>query len=163
MSVCTRVLALVACAIVSGCVTPTAVDEATTARIESPTATSAAPTRDSLEHYHLERARAHEVDRNWADALVRWELLTLLRPDKAEYGDAVVTTRNRIRAATAGLTKAAAQARQQGNLDQAMQLYLRILNLNREDIAAAQALRDIDAERTQRAYLNRPPRSFYNK
>ena len=66
--------------------------------------------------------------------------------------------RKRIRDTTASLSSAAEQARRQGNLDQATLLYLRVLNVDRDNAAAAQALRDIDAERTRRSYLNRPPR-----
>jgi hypothetical protein len=97
-------------------------------------------------------------ERNWADALAQWELLALLKPNAQEYRDALADTRKRIRDAADGLSRAAEQARRQGNLDQATLLYLRLLNIERDNAAAAQALRDIDAERTQRTYINRPPR-----
>jgi hypothetical protein len=122
------------------------------------TAQSARSLIDALEHQHRERAQAHEGERNWADALVQWELLTLLKPDSQEYRDAVVATRSRIQAATAGLLRAAELARKQGNLEQAALLYLRVLNLDRGDASAAKALREMDIERTQRTYFNRPPR-----
>ena len=153
-----RATACVIGVVLTGCVTPPSGNDA-----PSSSATKASPVpsaTETLEQRHRERALAYEGERNWADALVQWELLTLLKPDAAEYRDAVVATRKRIRAATAGLSKAAEFARRQGNLDQATLLYLRVLNLDREDSAAAQALRDIDAERTQRAYLNRPPRGI---
>jgi tetratricopeptide (TPR) repeat protein len=149
-------------AMLTGCVTPP-----TDERAPSPgppaeqTPASRPPATDGLEQRHRERAQAYEREGNWADALVEWELLALIKPDAVQYRDAAAATRARIRAATAGLLRAAEFARRQGNLDQATLLYLRALNLDREDAAAAQALRDIDAERTQRAYLNRPPRGAY--
>jgi len=97
-------------------------------------------------------------ERNWADALVQWELLALLKPDSRDYRNALAETRSRIRESAGGFARAAEQAHKQGNLDQATLLYLRVLNVDRDNAAAAQALRDIDAERTRRAYLNRPPR-----
>jgi tetratricopeptide (TPR) repeat protein len=116
---------------------------------------------DTLEHLHRERAKTFDSERNWADALVEWDLLTLLKPDSQEYREAVAATRTRIRTATAGLLRAAEFARKQGNLDQATLLYLRALNLDRGDASAAQALREIEIERAQRTYFNRPPRGNY--
>lgn len=116
---------------------------------------------DALEQLHRERAINFDSERNWADALVEWDLLTLLKPDSQEYRDAIATTRTRIRAVTAGLLRAAEFARKQGNLDQATLRYLRVLNLDRGDSIAAQALRDMEVERAQRAYFNRPPRRNY--
>ena len=115
---------------------------------------------DMLEQRHRERAQAYQAERNWADALVQWELLMLLRPDAAEYRDAAAATRTRIHSATGGLLRSAEFSRKQGNLEQASQLYLRVLNLDRSDATAAQALREMDIERTQRTYFNRTPRAY---
>lgn len=144
-----------ACAALSGCVTPPSGGPADT---PAPAAAPSPRPAATLEARHLERAQAYASARNWADALVQWELLALLKPDAQEYRNSIAQTRKRIHDATAGLSGAAAQARQQGNLDQAALLYLRVLNVDRDNVAAAQALRDIDAERTRRSYLNRPPR-----
>jgi hypothetical protein len=144
------------CAPMAGCVTPPATDTpATPAPIAVPA--QAAPA-EVLEARHHERAQAFMRERNWADALVQWELLALLKPDSREYHTALAETRSRIRESADGFARAAEQAHKQGNLDQATLLYLRVLNVDRDNAAAAQALRDIDAERTRRAYLNRPPR-----
>ena len=152
---------LAADVMVSGCVTPPAAIEAQ----RHPPTTDAAPVLATpalalaaLEQRHRERALAYAGERNWADALIQWELLALLKPESQEYREAAAAARKRVAAATAGLARAAEFARRQGNLDQATLLYLRVLYLDRDDAAAAQALREIDAERTQRAYLNRPPR-----
>ncbi len=111
-----------------------------------------------MEARHRERAQAYARERNWADALVQWDLLTLIKPETQEYRDAIAETRKRIHDASTSLSAAAEQARRLGNLDQATLLYLRVLNVDRDNAAAAQALRDIDAERTRRSFINRPPR-----
>lgn len=141
-------------ALISGCATPPA---------DAPVAPAPAPAQASapaaaLEARHQVRAHAYARERNWADALVQWELLVLLNPGAQEYRDAVADTRKRISDTTASLMRPAEQARQQGNFDQATLLYLSILNVDRDNAVAAQALRAIDAERTRRSYLNRPPR-----
>ena len=152
-----------ACIAVAGCVTPppqVQSEQPAPGPVSAPPATRtlAAP-GTALEERHQQHALAYTRERNWADALVQWELLALLRPDSAEYRDAVNDTRKRIRDIADSLLRAAGQARRQGHLDQAMLLYLRVLNVDRDNATAAQALREIDAERTQRAYFKRPPRT----
>ncbi|MEQ1776485.1 MAG: hypothetical protein ABL891_22100 [Burkholderiales bacterium] len=149
---------LAVCATAAGCVTPPGDAPTGSATVTAPAQAAPASSTDALEARHHERAQTYVRERNWADALVQWELLALLKPDAQEYRDALADTRKRIRDAADGLSRAAEQARRQGNLDQATLLYLRLLNVERDNAAAAQALRDIDAERTQRSYINRPPR-----
>lgn len=149
------------CVLLAGCVTPPS--ETTPARPapavtpEHGTQGSHAPI-DNLAARHREHAQSLTRSQLWADALVQWELLALLKPDVQEYRDAVTDTRKRIRDAADRHLRSAEQARRQGNLDQATLFYLRVLNVDRENAAASQALRDIDMERTLRAYSNRPPR-----
>ena len=147
---------LAVCAVVAGCATPpTAEAPRTVAPTVQPASTSIT---DALEARHRERAQAAMRERNWADALVQWDMLSLLNPNAQEYRDGIAQARNHIRESASAFTRAAEQARLQGNLDQATLLYLRVLNVDRENTAAAQALRDIDAERTRRSFTNRPPR-----
>ncbi len=148
-----------ACVVLSGCVAPPAADPPTKSAPDPVTRPAPAqPSTEALEAHHRERARAHSSARNWADALVHWELLALLQPDSQEYRNGVADTRRRIRETADAHARAAEQAQRQGNPDQATLMYLRVLSVDRDNTAAAQALRDIDAERTRRAYLNRPPR-----
>jgi hypothetical protein len=143
--------------VISGCVTPpeAAREQRTTAQTLPQTQR---PFSNALEERHQAQAQAHAREGNWADALVHWELLALLRPESTAYRDAVATTRKHIRDTADSLMRAAGEARRSGNVDQAVLLFLRVLNVDREHAAAAQALRDIEAERTQRAYVKRPPR-----
>jgi hypothetical protein len=117
-----------------------------------------APPGEVLEERHRMRAKANARNGNWADALMHWELLALLRPNNQEYQEAVTETRSNIARQAAHLLQLAELARKQGNLDQAELWYLRVLNVDRENTVAAQALRDLEADRTKRAYSNRPPR-----
>jgi tetratricopeptide (TPR) repeat protein len=157
-----RVGSLVAVATIawslSGCATPPAGDPASSPATTPEPAQSAPIPVEALEERHYQRAQAYARERNWADALLQWELLALLKPDSQQYRNAIAQTRARIRETADTHARAAEQARRQGNLDQATLMYLRVLSVDRDNIAAAQALRDIEAERTRRAYLNRPPR-----
>lgn len=123
------------------------------ARPAKPTTSS-----ESFEDRHRTLAQKHAKEGNWADALVHWELLTLLRPNSEDYRTAASELRTRINSRTATFMQNAEQARKQGNLDQAELWYLRVLYLDREHSGATQALREMEAERTRRAYGNRPPR-----
>lgn len=129
---------------------------------EQPPALDAAASRlaplAALLARHHALAQRYAREQNWADALVQWELLALLKPDAQEYRDAIAQTRTQIATRSASLMQMAEQARKQGKLDQAEMLYLRVLNLDRENSAAAHALRELDMERARRAYTNRPPR-----
>lgn len=116
------------------------------------------PPGDAFEERHRARARASARDGNWADALVHWELLALVRPTNLEYRQALAETRANIARQAAHLMQTGELARKQGNLEQAELWFLRVLNVDREHAAAAQALRDMEADRTKRAYSHRPPR-----
>lgn len=124
----------------------------------TPASAISSPPGEALEERHRARAQAYAKEGNWADALVHWELLALLRPNNLEYRETIAETRTSIARQAAHLMQLADLARKQGNLEQAELWYLRVLNLDRENAAAAQALRDIEADRTKRAYSNRPPR-----
>jgi hypothetical protein len=141
----------------AGCVAPPSVESAPRPAQAEPPPVSAL---EALEKRHREFAQSYAQERNWPDALVQWELLALLQPESQEYRNAVAQTHKRIRDAADRLLRHAEQTRRQGKLDQATLLYLRVLNVDRENTAAAQALRDITAERTRRAYINRPPRGM---
>lgn len=153
-----RVLPLSLCITVAACMTPPPGDPVASPAPAAAPAPQAPSATVALEERHHQRAQDYVRARNWADALVQWELLALLSPESTRYRDALAETRAKIRESADNLSALAEQSRRQGNLDQATLLYLRVLNVDRGNQAAAQALRDIDAERTRRAYINRPPR-----
>jgi hypothetical protein len=113
---------------------------------------------DEAERVLRDRAETCMRERRWADALLQWELLVLLRPETAEYRERAESTRLRIRETAEKALAQAEQARRTGNLDRAVLEYLKVLNVDRNNERAAQGLRDIERERTRRNYMNRPPR-----
>jgi hypothetical protein len=151
------VISVVAISIlVAGCATPPQAEVPSSA---APSMPSAPPLAQVLEATYLERAETLVRNRHWADALVQWELLALLRPDSQKYRDEIELARKRIDQTVAESLEAAEQARRRGNIDQAMLQYLRALSVDRNNLRAAQGLREIERERTRRAYLNRGPRT----
>lgn len=111
-----------------------------------------------LERSYRERAPALSRDGRWAEARALWEVLVLLQPDSADYRAQLEQTQKRIGEAVAERLKAAEKARQAGELDRATLRYLRVLSVDPQNVAAARALREMEAERVKRAYLARPPR-----
>ena len=150
-----RALGVVLLGAAAGCAVPPPAEEA-------PPETAApgpqASMADEAERVLRERAEGHERQRRWADALLQWEMLALLRPETANYRERAETTRQRIREAAEKSLALAEQARRSGNLDRATLEYLRVLSVDRDNERAAQGLRSIEQERTRRSYMNRPPR-----
>jgi hypothetical protein len=123
-------------------------------------ARTAMPSREqTLERDYHARATALMHEGRWADAKVQWELLLMLRPGAAEYRTQWEIARKQIADTAAAAIDHAAAARKRGDLDPATIQYLRALAADRENTTAAQGLREIERERTRRAYLNRPPRT----
>lgn len=145
--------------LLAGCVTPPAAD-APLAPVEatSPAFHARQPHAAAIEQVHLEKVQTYMRERRWADALVQWQILALLNPSAQNYRDEIETLRTRIRSIASELLNAADNARRRGNLSQATLEYLRVLNVDRDNAVAAQALRDIEKEQVRRHYLNRAPR-----
>jgi hypothetical protein len=127
---------------------------------EPPRATETAPTA-GLEQAYRERATSLAAERRWADAVVQWELLTVLRPDSKEYRGELDAARRRGAEAAQAHLRAAEQAQRRGDTEQATTNYLRALSAEPGNATAASALRAIEAERVRRAWLSRPPRIPY--
>jgi hypothetical protein len=152
-------IAALGAALLAGCVTPPAADVPLAPAEAAPPAPSVRqPHTAAIEQAHLEKAQSHMRERRWADALVQWQILALLNPSAQNYRDEIEALRTRIRSIASGLLNAADNARRRGNLSQATLDYLRVLNVDRDNTAAAQALREIEKEQVRRQYLNRAPR-----
>ena len=96
---------VLAAALLGACATPPPA--------QTPRATVALPSsQDNLESTYRERAQAAVKDRRWADALVQWEVLALLRPNVPEYRAQVEQTQRIVEMTTEALRAGeAAQAR----------------------------------------------------
>lgn len=152
-------IAAVGAALLAGCVTPPAADTPLAPVAAAPSAfTSRQAHVAAIEQTHLDKARAYMRERRWADALVQWQILALLNPSAQNYPEEIEALRTRIRSMASELLNAADNARRRGNLNQATLEYLRVLNVDRDNAIAAQALRDIEKEQVRRHYLNRAPR-----
>lgn len=118
----------------------------------------AVASRSGFEQDYRERASTAARQGRLADAALAWEVLTVLRPDVADYREALVDTRRQIDAGVADRWPRAVQAQRRGDLDGATQLYLSVLALQPDHAAAADALRGIERERVKRQQLGRSSR-----
>ena len=125
----------------------------------APRAAALPSPQDTLEAAYRERAQAAVKDRRWADALVQWEVLALLRPNVPEYRAQVEQTQKRIAETSTEALRAGDAARKRGDLDAAQNQYLRVLAVDPDHAEAMQALREMERDRTRRAYFNRAPRN----
>lgn len=149
----------VACATLFGCASEPRVAGSGAAE-DTPASPPAAPALQSLyERQQRERALAFVRQKRLADAAITWELLTVLRPDAAEYRERLADMQRQIDAAVAERLPRAAQAAQRGEIDNATQLYLAILALRPLDEPAAEALRSLERERNKRHHLGKFSRS----
>jgi hypothetical protein len=102
-----------------------------------------------------ERAQAAARLGHWGEVALAWELLTVLRPDSAEYRERLAETQARIDTLVAERLPRAALAAQRGELEAATQHYLAIVALQPAHSGAADALRALERERNRKLYLGR--------
>jgi tetratricopeptide (TPR) repeat protein len=143
--------ALLFAVLLAACATPEPPPAARAATLPTP--------QDALEASYRERALAASKDRRWAEALMNWELLALLRPGVPEYRSQIAETQRRIGEVSAEALRAGDAARRRGDADSAQTQYLRVLAVDPDNVEAMQALRELDRERVRRAYFNRAPRN----
>jgi tetratricopeptide (TPR) repeat protein len=82
-------------------------------------------------------------------------VLSVLKPDNAEYRDSLAAVRRQIDSAVADRLQLAAQARKRGEIEAASTQYLGVLSLQPDNAQAADALRAIERERNKRSYLGK--------
>lgn len=150
-------LAAAVATVAAGCATPP----------EPPSVTAAAPAPRSEPRRSFfpgpdealrERARAADQERRWADAIVQWEAVLLLRPDDAEATAQIASLRARIADGVGEAMSRGEQARRRGDADAATTAYLRALALDPHHAGAQAALREIERDRLRRGVLGRAPR-----
>jgi tetratricopeptide (TPR) repeat protein len=95
----------------------------------------------------------------WAEAGVQWEILALLRPDRAEYAKQLSQAQRHASSEANENLAAGAEARKRGDLQHAATLYLKALSADPENASAAQALRELESERPDRGYANHMARA----
>lgn len=118
-----------------------------------PTVTS--PQIGAFETRQRERAQLFARQGRLADAALAWEVLTVLRPDSAEYRDRLADARRQVDAAVADRLQRAGQAQRRGDAEAAMQQLLAVLALQPDHASAADALRAIERDRNKRMHLGK--------
>lgn len=113
------------------------------------------PAQAAFEQQHLQAATREESEGDLAQAAWHWEVLNVLRPDKATYADHLTQTRARIAQEVASRLRAARQAQQKGALVEATQRYLAVMALQPDHEEAAEALRALERERVRKEQLGR--------
>jgi len=146
-------VALIGCASVSE---PARDAAPTVVSAPSPAPSSAEATLGAFEQRQREAARAAAQQGRWADAAWAWDVVLALRPND----DAAHKERDAALASAASVSAdrqaRARAARQRGDLDGAVKLYLEALAVAPDDTAAADALREIERVRTRRGNLAGP-------
>jgi len=108
----------------------------------------------AFEQHQREVARAAAEHGRWVEAIWAWDVVLALQP-----GDGAARSQREAAAAKAASIAAdhqarARQARQRGDLDAAVKLYLEALAVMPNDAAAADALREIERSRTRRGSVS---------
>lgn len=107
------------------------------------------------ERAQAERAASAEAAGQWADAALAWEILSVLRPDDQQVRQRLESARRRIDTLANDRQAAAVAAHRRGDLEGAMQAYLDVLTLDPSRRIAADALRQIERDRTRRSVVGR--------
>lgn len=149
-------LGLLLCAVLSACtsVAPPSAASGDPQDDQSQSVVSQAPAH-AFEQRQRERAASLAKQGRLGEAAVAWELLTVLRPDSAEYRERLADTRKQAEAAATERMQRAAAAYKRGELDNATLYYLSVLAVQPDQTQAADALRSIERERNKRFYLGK--------
>jgi len=146
-----------AIALVAGCAS--APEPPPAAAAPAPPPVLAPASSDPLPAFELQQrdaARAAERQGRWADAVWAWDVVLALRPGDAAAREARAAAQASAKSVTAEREARAHQARQRGDLDGAVKLYLEALAATPNDTSAADALRDLERSRTRRGNLAGP-------
>lgn len=122
---------------------------------EAPLPSTAQSPNASFERKQRDRAAQATRQGRHGEAALIWEVLTVLRPDAAEYRERLAESRRQADAAAADRLQRGAAARQRGELDAATQQYLAALALQPDQPQAAEALRAIERDRNKRNFLGK--------
>jgi hypothetical protein len=133
-----------------------------------PPAQSAAAIAGTSKDLIWERQRRERADdlmreSRWSEAATEWEILAVLRPGNSEYEKKLADARAQSASAAAGYLEAANEARRKGEAERATLLYLKALRADPENVAAAQALRELDREQPRKSNMNLYARVMYGE
>jgi type II secretory pathway component HofQ len=150
-----RVLRLLAAP--AGCLLAAACTSLPPAPPAAPPAVAAAPTAVvAFEERTREHAEAGVREGRLAQAADDWEILTVLRPENADYRERLEALRARIELEANAHLQRAQQASRRGDVEAATAQYAAVLALQPQQRQAADALRAIERERNRRTVLGKP-------
>jgi tetratricopeptide (TPR) repeat protein len=131
---------------------PSAPEPRQAAPAEQPSdAASPAPVQlQAFEQAQRARALAAAQQERWADALWAWDVVLALKPQDPTALSQRAAVQAAAKAATEQRQARARQARQRGDAESALRAYLEVLAIDPLDRTAADGLREIERQRTQR-------------
>jgi tetratricopeptide (TPR) repeat protein len=151
-----KALSLMAtCALMFACASPPPAEPEAEPFVAALAPVAPASPHPAFEQRQRERALSLARQGRLADAAVAWEVLTVLRPDVADYRERLDDVNRQIDAIVAERLPRASQAARRGELDAAMQLYLGVLAVEPDHARAADALRALERERIKRNYVGK--------
>ncbi len=112
------------------------------------------PALAAYEQRHRQAAKAASNEGRLADALWHWDIVLALHPQDEAAQRQRMQVQDRAQAQVQDRMNKAQQAQQQGNTDNAMRLYMEALAAQPTNRAAAEALRDLERQRTRRGQVN---------
>jgi len=124
-------------------------------RDEMPLPAQAQSPNRAFERKQRERAQLLARQGRLGEAVLAWEVVTVLRPDSVEYRERLAELRKQVDAAASERLQRGAAAQQRGELDAATQQYLAALALQPDQAQPAEALRSIERERNKRNFLGK--------
>ena len=151
-------LSILLCLVLAACGTPVPPADAggsAPAREEMSLPAQAQSPNRAFERKQRERAQMLARQGRLGEAVLAWEVVTVLRPDAVEYRERLAELRKQVEAASAERLQRGAAALQRGELDAATQQYLAVLALQPDQAQAAEALRSIERERNKRNFLGK--------
>ena len=125
--------------------------------VRPPPAPTMAAADSAFEQRTRQQAEELMQAARWMNAAARWEILTLLRPEYAEYAGKLNEARSRAANQASERLVPAAEARKRGDLPRAATLYLNALSADPYNATAAQVLRELEREQSHRAYFSHAP------
>ena len=94
----------------------------------------------------------------WTEVAIEWEILTLLRPENPEYRTRLQDAKSRVAKGVEQYLTSAQNARDRGDAQQAVLLYLKTLTLDPTNSTAITALQALEQEAQQRKLHSRVAR-----
>lgn len=113
------------------------------------------PGAAAFERQTRQRALQAEAEGRWAEAALAWEVLAVLRPADAGLQARVAATHKRINDTSSAHLAAAQAAQRRGDIDAAQRGYLAALALDPGHAEAAEALRQIERQRSRASSAGR--------